>query len=282
MKKLYSLAVAAIMSLGAFAQNGAPLYCCGTSPDMNWDAPTPVSFTYANGEYTLKASQLSMFTISTAKGGWDDVFKPNALTCNYGKTPGVKVPLTKGDANILCPWEGDYTITVAGDLSTITLTTTTPNPGGYTAVYLRGDMNNWGTDAAWKMSTNDGITYTFTCADGQSIGDGVAFKFADAGWASINYGASSEISLDEEVTLNYNGGNTTLDEIWNGSVTITIPAPQAAATVKFTNEKAGINDIVADDNAPAVYYNLQGVRVDNPEHGLFIQVKGNKAKKVVK
>lgn len=45
----------------------------------------------------------------------------------------------------------------------------------------------------------------------------------------------------------------------------------------------GIEDIVADgDEADAVYYNLQGVRVDNPENGLYIRVRGNKVEKVVK
>ena len=44
----------------------------------------------------------------------------------------------------------------------------------------------------------------------------------------------------------------------------------------------GVNDIVADDaNAPVEYYNLQGVRVANPESGLYIRVQGKKASKVL-
>lgn len=42
----------------------------------------------------------------------------------------------------------------------------------------------------------------------------------------------------------------------------------------------GVDSIDAEDVAP-VYYNLQGVRVDNPEKGLYIVVKGNKASKVI-
>ena len=47
---------------------------------------------------------------------------------------------------------------------------------------------------------------------------------------------------------------------------------------------AGINDIIADgadNDAPAVYYNLQGVRVDNPANGVYIVRKGNKTSKVL-
>ena len=44
----------------------------------------------------------------------------------------------------------------------------------------------------------------------------------------------------------------------------------------------GVDDIVSDDaNAPVEYYNLQGVRVANPESGLYIRVQGKKATKVL-
>ena len=43
----------------------------------------------------------------------------------------------------------------------------------------------------------------------------------------------------------------------------------------------GVSDITVDDaNAPVLYYNLQGVRVDNPQNGLYIRVQGKKATKV--
>lgn len=46
---------------------------------------------------------------------------------------------------------------------------------------------------------------------------------------------------------------------------------------------AGISDIAVDNDAdaPAVYYNLQGVRIANPEAGIFIVRKGNKVTKQI-
>lgn len=46
---------------------------------------------------------------------------------------------------------------------------------------------------------------------------------------------------------------------------------------------SGINGIEADtDNAEAVYYNLQGMRVDNPAHGnVYIKVQGGKSSKIL-
>lgn len=43
----------------------------------------------------------------------------------------------------------------------------------------------------------------------------------------------------------------------------------------------GIEGIVVDENAPVEYFNLQGVRVANPENGLYIRRQGNKATKVL-
>lgn len=50
----------------------------------------------------------------------------------------------------------------------------------------------------------------------------------------------------------------------------------------YTNDTAGIEDIVADENAPVEYYNLQGVRVDNPAAGsVVIRRQGANATKVL-
>lgn len=46
------------------------------------------------------------------------------------------------------------------------------------------------------------------------------------------------------------------------------------------NAQSGVADIVVEDeNAPVEYYNLQGVRVANPENGLYIVKQGKKVSK---
>lgn len=54
----------------------------------------------------------------------------------------------------------------------------------------------------------------------------------------------------------------------------------------FTNiigkDLSGVEDMLVDDNnAPAEYYNLNGVRVQYPKNGVYIKRKGNKITKVV-
>jgi hypothetical protein len=46
---------------------------------------------------------------------------------------------------------------------------------------------------------------------------------------------------------------------------------------------SAVSDIIADsdENAPVEYFNLQGVRVSNPENGLYIRRQGSKASKIL-
>lgn len=45
--------------------------------------------------------------------------------------------------------------------------------------------------------------------------------------------------------------------------------------------EGGVEGVSVDSsNAPAEYYNIQGIKVENPQNGLFIKVQGNKASKV--
>ena len=90
--------------------------------------------------------------------------------------------------------------------------------------------------------------------------------------------------IHAEVTL-----NGTVDKEGNASFKIDVlwtnNDPQIPINVTFNGKGnggfTGVSDITADDaNAPVLYYNLQGVRVDNPQNGLYIRVQGKKATKV--
>ncbi len=56
--------------------------------------------------------------------------------------------------------------------------------------------------------------------------------------------------------------------------------PFAIIAVDYT-KASGITDINVDNaNAPVEYFNLQGIRVENPANGLYIRRQGNKVEKV--
>ena len=46
-------------------------------------------------------------------------------------------------------------------------------------------------------------------------------------------------------------------------------------------DESGLTEIAADENAPVEYFNLQGIRVENPSSGLYIKRQGSKVTKVI-
>lgn len=63
------------------------------------------------------------------------------------------------------------------------------------------------------------------------------------------------------------------------------PTDRADQTLPFLykvkDNGSGVAEVEAAENAEVVYYNLQGVKVAEPENGLYIKVQGNKATKVL-
>lgn len=62
------------------------------------------------------------------------------------------------------------------------------------------------------------------------------------------------------------------------SNTCTTPANEVLVVA---DTMTGIADIAVDANAPVEYYNLQGVKVENPANGIFVKKQAGKATKVV-
>lgn len=58
-------------------------------------------------------------------------------------------------------------------------------------------------------------------------------------------------------------------------------ADQPLVQLYKVKDSSAITEIEAAENAPVEYFNLQGVRVANPENGLYIRRQGNKVTKVI-
>ena len=57
---------------------------------------------------------------------------------------------------------------------------------------------------------------------------------------------------------------------------------QGMKVLCYASDGSGVADVeIADQNAPVEYYNLQGIRVTNPENGMFIRRQGSKTEKVI-
>lgn len=110
-------------------------------------------------------------------------------------------------------------------------------------------------------------------------------EYAFAGCTSI-----SEIQMASKKAITASA-NIFSNETYNNA-TLYVPVGSKSDFEKvipwrifYIQEKdyAGIEDIVADDNGDEQikYFNLNGVRVENPQNGIFIRRQGNKVEKVI-
>lgn len=159
--------------------------------------------------------------------------------------------------------------TVADEMkvSSTAIFTLANNDKGYTIKDCYGRFIGWDGEH-WSFNVystaEEGNCYwTATMADGK-------VKF-------VNTAKSSE---GKEV---YISGKSYTDKNGNTSYEM-VPTDKDDQTLPMLYVKAdgsGVANIAVENNGEAVYYNLQGVRVENPVKGLYIVVKGGKSQKVM-
>ena len=132
-----------------------------------------------------------------------------AYELNGGNNPG----------NLMMPkkFNGRVQLTQKGSTYTILFEAAEPDvPGQGTGVYIRGGMNDWGTDAAYEFLTTE-VKNNWVLAN-LTIAAGVEFKVADANWDKINLGlGESPIVIGEAYQLVPGGGNIALEVDFQGS-----------------------------------------------------------------
>ncbi|MDE5555741.1 MAG: hypothetical protein K2J10_11255, partial [Muribaculaceae bacterium] len=84
--------------------------------------------------------------------------------------------------------------------------------------------------------------------------------------STMGYGSITAQPQEDGTALLHIYNSTSKNTSWGDQKCV------AAAVIKFTPaDAAGIDDVnVENNNAPAVYYNLQGVEVANPENGVYV------------
>lgn len=118
----------------------------------------------------------------------------------------------------------------------------------------------------------DGNTMTITATGGLKI-------------ESIEFTGSTLNAISTE-TGSYTNGVWTPSAARASNVESVVFKSSGKPTIKTINVVTSgvydsVDDIVIDENAPVEYYNLQGVRVDNPENGIYIRRQGSKVSKVL-
>lgn len=116
---------------------------------------------------------------------------------------------------------------------------------------------------AWDPTQWTTLEWYFQCADG-SYGPKLKWNIS-ANWGDSSTGFTIFVRKLELAIV-------------DGTCPERAPHSRTIETLNFG--EAGISAVTTDVDAAPVYYNLQGVQVQNPTTGLFIEKRGNTSKKV--
>ena len=213
------------------------------------------------------------------------------------------------------PESGSYTVTVTSKDESVTIdgqtskditVNVTPNPALTYSDYTVTFTNEKGQTETSKIEGPDGININGMQINGGSIeypynetdglwGDVTNARFYTPGIynATVKY-VLSDTNIDTTTTADFQtmeGQTINISRLAettplylyffiekNGVASEVEPV----TLIKSTTIPTAVDSIEASEEGEAVYYNLQGVRVENPEHGIFVKVVNGKATKVVK
>lgn len=266
----------------------------------NWGiADETNQFTLEGGVYTLHVAALNgAFKITDADSNDENtitVADPEVRQDMVAGQTYTTANLYGSDADNMIMAEAltDVTVTYDRDNATIKVEGTVDENAvktytlmGHFYIY-RGEINAL-AEAAWNeiaMTEDNGIyaaTVVPTTAEGRMLiagtRNGVAlgyYKAADDA-AALTAAAPASLAIDGTRDLDFN-----LDPTHKYEIKYNAESGELAAEDK--GQTTGVEGIVAEDAEAPVYYNLQGVRVDNPAAGLYIVVRGSQvAKEMVK
>jgi len=117
----------------------------------------------------------------------------------------------------------DYTFLVdASDFDTQLVSIFKSQLFGDNTVYIRGTMNDWGTDNALAYQGNGIYSTTLDLIAGDYM-----FKFADSDWSTFNFGGNHAVTIGRNYTqIESGGGDIPLTITEEGSYTFTITGPE--------------------------------------------------------
>lgn len=138
------------------------------------------------------------------------------------------------------------------------------------------DANTEITSLTMGLVTNndsESITLSGVSVDGVAVADFTAVVLPNTG----NADGTAVVDL-QNISATNNISFTFDDSEYTGKNKQVF----AAGVVTYQPyDGSGVSNVAVDENAPVEYFNLQGVRVANPENGLYIRRQGANATKVL-
>lgn len=203
------------MGLSAYATSGAPdvvpfgdteIFVRG---DMNgWGTTNPLTYVGGGVYETTITLAAGSYSFKVANASWDVVnLGSPSDTAVLVATDKTLVPGSNDNLSISITDETSYIFSVdASDTANPVLNVRYEAPYYGTAIYLRGDMNGWGTTDELTYLGDGKYSVSVNISEAKTYG----FKVASADWSTVNIGAPSDDNdvLTGEEQLMEVGSNT--------------------------------------------------------------------------
>ena len=271
------------------ATDGASIYYT-----LNGDEPTEQSILY-NGAISI--TETTTVKAIAVKSGFtsSSVIEATYTIVPYTEYSYELVTSVKNGGHYIIVGEGE------GIYYALSTTQNKNNRGAMTVEVNNGLISNTpanvcelelqGSENAWSFydPVNKGFLYT------NSTGSNWLKLTEEATFEELKQYVPTTITFDKETSIasikfngidNYNNLLFNLNKSNNNPLFSCYKNDTTTGTPVYLYQRVGdiptgVEDTMVDENAPVEYYNLQGVKVANPENGIFIKKQGAKATKVV-
>ena len=266
-----------------FLTTGATYDLLGdASYSSDYSVAEGLTITYAEGAYTI--SDYSVWTAAWSQEGTTYARKlyiggntisegPEQEEGSEEDKPAVPAVDFAGTYSAKAKNYYNYTTNKSGEVPFNLVIKAGTEKGTYEITSIAGYDNTMVTATAEGnvLTINLGYNFLTTGATYDLLGD-------------ASY--SNDYSVAEGLTITCEDGVYTMIDfsVWTATWTsegTTYARKEFFSGIELTKGTSAIEDIAADANAPVEYYNLQGVKVANPENGIFIKKQGSKATKIV-
>ena len=306
MKKLLSLSVGVLISLGVQAQDVTTLYVAGAPGTVingqtlgNWDIANPLEVEATDGYFVLDCKNVQQygFGISDLKtSDWtvwpQHLYRPSAefTKANLGK----EVPMSGPNAGNFEPlWPGDWKLVISRDLSTVTVTTTTPG----SSYNLVGSFNEYACQDNYQFEAEEGVDNVFWLDITTPLTSSVLNILRNKGWSEwwtpettpLSVGETANTWLWHDDWLDKSNPRDAALTDYTGTMRLEVPDDitngcSIAVTCypDIREHKSIPTGIVlhrTEYGEHPEYFNLQGMKVETPRNGIYVVRRGNKVTK---
>ena len=306
MKKLLSLSVGVLISLGVQAQDVTTIYVAGAPGTVingqtlgNWDIANPLEVEATDGYFVLDCKNVQQygFGISDLKtSDWtvwpQHLYRPSAefTKANLGK----EVPMSGPNAGNFEPlWPGDWKLVISRDLSTVTVTTTTPG----SSYNLVGSFNEYACQDNYQFEAEDGVDNVFWLDITTPLTSSILNILRNKGWADwwtpqttpLSVGETANTWLWHDDWLDKSNPRDAALTDYTGTMRLEVPDDitngcSIAVTCypDIREHKSIPTGIVlhrTEYGEHPEYFNLQGMKVETPRNGIYVVRRGNKVTK---